>query len=340
MRYLLDEALEQGAWGYSTGLEYAAERGADEDELVAMCEVCGRRHGLYATHTRRRDDGRRRGASRRRSARATARACGCRSRTSCRATGSSRRAAASSSSTRRSRRGMDVAFDMHTRLYGTTFLLTALPPWALEDHARLREILASANGDARCGDYGASSAPAATGAGSSCSTTTSGPSTRAATSPSIAAERGQEPLDAVYDLLLGAADDPAQADGDHPRLHRGGAARGVRPSALRAGLRRDDARAGRPARRARSSTAPTPGPRGSPLLVREEQLLSLAEARAPADRRSRRRGSGCPTAGVLRTGAHAPISRSSIPAAFSEDGTTFDPSRLATGMDTVVVNGM
>ena len=57
MRYLLDEALEQGAWGYSTGLEYAAERGADEDELVAMCEVCGRRHGLYATHTRLRDEG-------------------------------------------------------------------------------------------------------------------------------------------------------------------------------------------------------------------------------------------------------------------------------------------
>ncbi len=57
MKFLLDEALEQGAWGYSTGLEYAAERGADEDELVEMCGVCGRRHGIYATHTRRRDDG-------------------------------------------------------------------------------------------------------------------------------------------------------------------------------------------------------------------------------------------------------------------------------------------
>ena len=55
MRYLLDEALDQGAWGYSTGLEYAAERGADEDELVSMCKVCGTRHGLYATHTRGRD---------------------------------------------------------------------------------------------------------------------------------------------------------------------------------------------------------------------------------------------------------------------------------------------
>jgi N-acyl-D-amino-acid deacylase len=55
MQCLLDEALEQGAWGYSTGLEYAAERGADEDELVSMCKTCGRHHAIYATHTRRRD---------------------------------------------------------------------------------------------------------------------------------------------------------------------------------------------------------------------------------------------------------------------------------------------
>ena len=142
MRYLLDEALEQGAWGYSTGLEYAAERGADEDELVAMCEVCGTapRHvrNAHATPRRGRRRGRRRGAPRR----ASARACGCRSPTSFRGTGSSRRGAASSSSTRPPRRGMDVAFDMHTRLYGTTFLLAALPPSALEDPARLREMLA------------------------------------------------------------------------------------------------------------------------------------------------------------------------------------------------------
>ena len=49
--------------------------------------------------------------------------------------------------------GMDVAFDMHTRLYGTTFLLTALPPWALEDPLRLREILGSTEQRRAMRDY-------------------------------------------------------------------------------------------------------------------------------------------------------------------------------------------
>src|SRR5205823_3662854 len=40
MRRLLEESLEQGAWGYSTGLEYATESGASEDELVELCSVC------------------------------------------------------------------------------------------------------------------------------------------------------------------------------------------------------------------------------------------------------------------------------------------------------------
>ena len=124
MRYLLDEALEQGAWGYSTGLEYAAERGADEDELVSMCEVCGRRHGIYATHTRLPRRGRRRAPSRRRCAR--------RERSGVRLQVSHLVPRNGLESARRcielvddaAAGGMDIAFDMHTRLYGTTFLLT------------------------------------------------------------------------------------------------------------------------------------------------------------------------------------------------------------------------
>ena len=57
MRVLLEESLEQGAWGYSTGLEYAAERAAPQDELGRSARCCARRGGLYATHTRRRDAG-------------------------------------------------------------------------------------------------------------------------------------------------------------------------------------------------------------------------------------------------------------------------------------------
>jgi N-acyl-D-aspartate/D-glutamate deacylase len=53
MQALLHESLDAGAWGYSTGLEYAQEQGATEEELTALASSAP----FYATHTRRRDDG-------------------------------------------------------------------------------------------------------------------------------------------------------------------------------------------------------------------------------------------------------------------------------------------
>lgn len=44
----LREALDAGAWGYSTGLEYPVEERADEDELTALARLAP----FYATHTR------------------------------------------------------------------------------------------------------------------------------------------------------------------------------------------------------------------------------------------------------------------------------------------------
>ena len=37
MKALLHESLAEGAWGYSTGLEYAQEAGATEDEVATLC---------------------------------------------------------------------------------------------------------------------------------------------------------------------------------------------------------------------------------------------------------------------------------------------------------------
>ncbi len=53
----LEAALEQGAWGLSTGLEYAIEMGATDEEITVLCKSVARAGGLYATHTRRRDKG-------------------------------------------------------------------------------------------------------------------------------------------------------------------------------------------------------------------------------------------------------------------------------------------
>jgi N-acyl-D-amino-acid deacylase len=55
MRTLLDGALDDGAWGISTGLEYDPGRLASENEITRVAEVAGRRGGFYASHIRNRD---------------------------------------------------------------------------------------------------------------------------------------------------------------------------------------------------------------------------------------------------------------------------------------------
>lgn len=48
----LEDALEEGAFGLSTGLEYTPGRFTPTDEIVAMARVVARRGGLYASHIR------------------------------------------------------------------------------------------------------------------------------------------------------------------------------------------------------------------------------------------------------------------------------------------------
>jgi N-acyl-D-amino-acid deacylase len=52
MKSVVREAMEEGAWGLSTGLDYAPGSYADTDELVALSEVSARLGGFYHTHTR------------------------------------------------------------------------------------------------------------------------------------------------------------------------------------------------------------------------------------------------------------------------------------------------
>jgi N-acyl-D-aspartate/D-glutamate deacylase len=57
MRYLLAEALQQGAIGLSSGLAYAPGCYAATDELIELAEVVAEHRGLYATHLRDQVDG-------------------------------------------------------------------------------------------------------------------------------------------------------------------------------------------------------------------------------------------------------------------------------------------
>lgn len=52
---LLEEAMDAGAIGFSSGLEYGSGRFASTEELVALARVAGRRDGMYASHIRNRD---------------------------------------------------------------------------------------------------------------------------------------------------------------------------------------------------------------------------------------------------------------------------------------------
>ncbi len=336
MRYLLDEALEQGAWGYSTGLEYATERGADEDELVSLCEVCGRRHGIYATHTRKRDAGAEEAVE---EALRTGARSGVRLQISHlvprngpesarRCTELVDRAAAS---------GQDVAFDMHTRLYGTTFLLTALPPWALEDPARLPELLADREQRRAMRSYESILSAGGDWGRVVLLDNEAWPQYARRDIASIAKERGQDALDAVYDLL-GAMDDPArlmviihayteaqQREAfAHPLCVPGSDATTMAPDGPLAGEV--------------FHGAYTWAAWFLRFMVQQTEALTLEAAihrltLQPAER------IGLRDRGVLRPGAFADVAVFD-PLAFREEGTTFEPSRLASGMDTVLVNGV
>ena len=136
MKELLEESLDEGAWGYSTGLEYAQEAGATEEEVTELCRTLARGGGLYATHTRRRDEG---------AADSVAEAIRVAHAAQVRLQVSHLVPRNGIEESRRSIElvdarapGLDVEFDMHTRLYGLTHLYAALPPWALAEPARAR----------------------------------------------------------------------------------------------------------------------------------------------------------------------------------------------------------
>ena len=57
MERLLDESLEQGAYGFSTGLEFVPGRAATLEELIGLNRVLARYDRIHATHQRNRNEG-------------------------------------------------------------------------------------------------------------------------------------------------------------------------------------------------------------------------------------------------------------------------------------------
>lgn len=124
---LLEQGIAEGAWGFSTGLEYAPEADCTEDEVAELCRVAG----FYATHTRNRaGEARETIEEAIRAGERTGVAVQISHISSVSRLATDRRWAieqAIEQVDRARARGLDVAFDMHTRSFGMTNLSVALP---------------------------------------------------------------------------------------------------------------------------------------------------------------------------------------------------------------------
>jgi N-acyl-D-amino-acid deacylase len=334
MEALLRDSLDAGAWGYSTGLEYAQEQAATEEEVTALATHAP----FYATHTRRRDDG---------AADAVAEAIRTGDRAGVRLQVSHLVPRNGSEETRRCielveaarDRGQDVAFDMHTRTFGLTNLYAALPAWALG--AERDELAAILRDPAKRVEMRPHRSILSAGNDWSRVVLLDSdvwPEYARRDLATIAAERGQEPLDAVYDLLLGGVDElerlmviiHAYSENQqreafvHPLCVPGSDATTLAPDGRLA--------------HAFFHGAYTWAAWFWRFMVRDERLLAPEEAihrltGQPAER------IGLSDRGVLRAGARADVAVFDA-ARFAERGTVFEPNRLAEGMKHVIVNGV
>lgn len=52
MKALLDQAMQEGAWGMSTGLQYIPDRYSSTEEIVELAKVAAAYRGIYSSHMR------------------------------------------------------------------------------------------------------------------------------------------------------------------------------------------------------------------------------------------------------------------------------------------------
>ena len=338
MTSLLESGMEEGAFGLSTGLEYPAEAGAGEAELTELCRVVARAGGLYATHTRARDAG---AAEAVEEAVRTARNAEVRLQVSHLLPRADRDECARCVEVvdRALARGDDLAFDMHTRRYGTTYLSTVIPPWAMAGGtAALAGRLGDRAARRRMKDFRSILSAGGDWTRIVLLDNALWPEYARRDIASIAEERGQEPLDTVYDLLARAIDD---LHGLMVIIHC------YVPDQQREIFSHPSCMPGSDA-----TTLATDGPLATSafhgaytwaswfyrFMVRETGALT------PEDAIHRLTGLPARTLNLADRGRLAPGARADIaifdPETFGERGTTFAPNQLATGMVHVLVNGV
>jgi len=209
---LLEAGLEEGAIGFSVGLEYPIERSCTTDQLVELCKIVAKHGGLFAPHLRNKDVA---GLDAIEEGLQIAASSGVRLHIPhlVQRPGGPADADAQAFALidRALESGLDVSIDMHTRLHGLTNLAAALPSWVLEGNgARLRERLRDPSIRGRLAQYKSLITSLALGGWDRVSLLTSArrPDLLGKSFADIARLNGTTPFDAVLDVLLDEADDP------------------------------------------------------------------------------------------------------------------------------------
>jgi N-acyl-D-amino-acid deacylase len=345
MSQLLDQSLSEGAWGLSTGLEYGPEIGCSEDEITALCRLTSSHDNtFYATHTRNRDGQPEEAIAEpiRSSTAASIPLQISHVSVVSRLTDDSHWAVeqALDQIDHARKHGFDVAFDMHTRPFGTTNLSAVLPTWALEGTksdiaARLSDEFTR---DKLKGHRSIISALARRGWDNVVIyDSRAKPEYAHQSIAEISRQSGVQPFDCIYDLLL------AEIDDLHNVMILGFA---YRPEDLTLAFEHPHCMVGSDA----TALAPD-GPLCASTFhgaytwagwfyryfVRERRLFTCQEAirRLTSLPASRLR---LPDRGSLRIGAWGDVTVFD-PVIFGERGTTFEPNQTASGVKHVLVNG-
>jgi N-acyl-D-aspartate/D-glutamate deacylase len=338
MRGLLRQGLNEGAIGYSIGLEYPSEVGCGETELTELAREAGRAGGFFATHTRNRAEG---AVAAVEEAVRTARDAEVRLQVShlmprsgdaiCRRCVEVVDAARS--------RGQDIAFDMHTRLYGTTMLSTLLPPWVFAEGVEgVRRNLKDPGAREHIKQFAGLIASLKDWSKVQLLDLPGRPDVSRLTLAEIGRRRGRDPHDCALDILLDEVEslhrpmvilhayteESQKLAFTHPLCMPGSDATTLAPDG--------------PLANSVFHGAYTWASWFWRALVREWKLLAPEQA---VNRLTGLPASilGLEDRGTLRVGARADIAIFDANA-FGERGTTFEPNQLATGMNHVLVNGV
>jgi N-acyl-D-amino-acid deacylase len=205
MSGLLEDSLDAGCAGFSTGLMYAPGSSAAPEELEHFCRIVARKNKLYATHMRSYSEG---------LLDATREQIQLAEKTGCRLQISHLQAAGRANwhlqeptlnEIEAARgRGVDVEFDIYPYQCGSTVLTQLLPQWTLDGGSEaLLDRLRNAEAKSKIADEMRASGPKLWSDVTISSVDTPGNSAMVGkTVDRIAQERGQAPETCVLELLL------------------------------------------------------------------------------------------------------------------------------------------